>query len=320
MKLPVILSMAAGLLVGPTVLGQQIARTSQFMVNPYLVNPAAAGSKPYAPIMASYRNQWAGFDGAPVTYTLSGHSQMPNGLGLGGIVFHDDAGGAISRTGVELTGSYSIELTKSDYISFGLSGMMGQFKFDNRDLTYFDQNDPILLGNLESKFNFDANAGIMVYGENYFYGGAVPHLLQSDLRIDRVSEDLKNRNIRHYMLMGGIELPVSDFVTIQPAALVKFTGVTPLQLDLHCRATFMQTLSTGLTYRHQDAIALLVGLDMGPLIFYYTYDITVTDARSFSPHTHEVILGYVFYKRSGKFQAQSLSGRRIIERPRIMKR
>jgi len=307
------------LLIASDALSQQISRTSQFMVNRYLVNPAVAGSKPYVPILASYRNQWAGFEGSPVTYTLSGHSQLPNGAGIGGIVFHDDAGGAISRTGVELTGSYAIELTQSDFISFGLSAMMGQFKFDNTNLEYFDQNDPILNGNLESKFNFDANFGLMVHGENYFYGGAVPHMLQSDLRIDRLSADDKNRNVRHYLLMGGFDLNVSDYMTIQPSALLKFTGVTPLQVDIHAKTTFLETLSLGLSYRHQDALAFLVGLDYGPVVFYYTYDLTVTNAKSFSPHTHEVILGYVIFKKTGKFQAKSLSGNRIISRPRIAK-
>jgi len=307
------------LLIASDALSQQISRTSQFMVNRYLVNPAAAGSKPYIPIMASYRNQWAGFEGSPVSYSLSSHGQLPHGAGIGGIIFHDDAGGAISRTGVELTGSYSIELTRSDYISFGLSGMMGQFKFDNRDLNYFDKDDPILNGNLESKFNFDANAGVLVYGENYFYGGAVPHLLQSDLRIDRLSANDKNRNIRHYLLMGGFDLAVNDNMVIQPSALLKFTGVTPLQVDLHVKTTFLETLSLGLSYRHQDALAFLVGLDYGPMVFYYTYDLTVTNAKSFSPHTHEIILGYVIFKKTGKFQAKSLSGNRVISKPRIAK-
>jgi hypothetical protein len=61
--------------------GQQLARRSQFINNTYLLNPAVAGTKVYSPIYASYRNQWTGFDSAPVTYFLNGHTQLPNKIG-----------------------------------------------------------------------------------------------------------------------------------------------------------------------------------------------------------------------------------------------
>ncbi|MFT4849690.1 MAG: type IX secretion system PorP/SprF family membrane protein, partial [Sediminicola sp.] len=48
---------------------QQDPQYTQYMYNMNVVNPAYAGSKESLSITALYRNQWAGFDDAPVTFT-----------------------------------------------------------------------------------------------------------------------------------------------------------------------------------------------------------------------------------------------------------
>ena len=96
--------------------GQQLGRNTQFALNPYLVNPAYAGTQNAIPLYISYRNQWAGFKGAPVTMTASGHMEGPRNTGFGAILQRDDTGGAISRTGLEATGAYHIDLNNYDGI------------------------------------------------------------------------------------------------------------------------------------------------------------------------------------------------------------
>ncbi len=149
---------------------QQLFRHSQYMFNPYLMNPAVAGTNVNLPVMASYRQQWAGHSNAPTTMTFSAHTNLPNALGAGIIVFNDDSGGAISRTGAELTGVYKVDLNNQDQISFGLSAVVSNFQFDNTSLQVVDLEDPSLIGGLEKTINFDANFGLMLYGDNYFYG------------------------------------------------------------------------------------------------------------------------------------------------------
>ena len=52
---------------------------------------------------------------------MTGGIALPNRIGVGGIVYSDDTGGAIKRTGIELGGSYTIDLNNYDAVSFGLS-------------------------------------------------------------------------------------------------------------------------------------------------------------------------------------------------------
>lgn len=296
---------------------QQLSRRSQFLFNSYMVNPAVAGTKLYSPITASYRNQWAGFDGAPVTYMLAGHTGLPNRIGVGGIFFHDNAGGAIQRTGAELTGSYHIDLNNQDAVSFGLSAIVSQFAFDGTDLQVYDQTDQALIGSMESNMNFDASFGMMVYGLNYYFGFSIPNLLQTKLGIDGYLND-DNQNIRHYSFMGSYLYYINDEFAIQPSALARFTGSSPVQLDMLMKAVYMDMVWMGLTYRHRDAVAIAVGFEYDRYGIGYSYDITTTDAANFSPHTHEITLAY-YIPRSGGFTEKSLLGKRQLSRRRVIK-
>jgi len=298
--------------------GQQLFRRSQFVFNPYLANPAVAGTSVNSPIMASYRQQWAGFSGAPVTYTLSGHTNLPNSIGAGFIIFNDDAGGAFSRTGAELTGTYKIDLNNEDQISFGLSAVVSSLQFDNTSLVVLDPDDPNLATGVENNTNFDANFGMMVYGSNYFYGFAINRLLQSKIGLETLSTILKNQNVRHFNVLGSYDYDIDDKLTFQPSALLRFTGVTPVQFDVHLKALYQENFWIGLSYRHQDAMAPSFGLKVGNFMAGYSYDITTTNSvRQLSPHTHEINIGYEIPRADPIFREQGRIGKRRIKRSRL---
>ena len=131
--------LAALMAIGVTaVQGQQLFRYTQYMVNPFLSNPAVAGTTPYSPIQATFRNQWAGFKDGPRTQVLSGHTALPNRIGVGGMFYSDNTGGAIRQTGVEIAGSYTVDLNNFDAVSFGLGIMANQWSFDNAGLEVWD--------------------------------------------------------------------------------------------------------------------------------------------------------------------------------------
>lgn len=82
--------------------GQQLSRQSQFVQNPFLVNPAFAGTELGTFASLSHREQWVGFHGAPSTSNVTVTTSLPNRFGLGIAVERDDQGGAYTRTGLEL--------------------------------------------------------------------------------------------------------------------------------------------------------------------------------------------------------------------------
>lgn len=284
---------------------QQLARRSQYLFNPYMMNPAVAGTTPYSPITASFRDQWTGFEGAPRTYMLSGHTRLPNtNLGLGAIAFHDNTGGAIARTGLELTGAYTIDLNNRDAVSFGLSGVFSQFRFDGTDLVYRDFDDPALIDLMETAFNFDASFGMLVFGPDYFFGFSIPMLIQTKLGVVGALEAF-NQNVRHYNFMGSYHYAFNENFAIQPTGLIRFTEASPVQIDILNKLIYRDFIWTGISYRHLDAIAIAFGFEYEEIAVAYSYDITTTDARRMSPHTHEVTLSYNIPRSTGRFRTVS---------------
>ncbi len=297
---------------------QQLSRQTQFIFNTYSVNPAVAGTKTYTPFYASYRHQWAGFKEAPVTYSLSGHTALPNRVGIGGKLFHDDTGGAISKTGMELTGSYHVDLNNQDAVSFGLSAVVGQYRFDNNKLNVYHEDDPALSQGVEKNINFDANFGLMVYGLNYFFGFAIPNLIQTNLGIEGVSET-QNENARHFHFMGSYLYYFNDDFAIQPSALARFTASSPVQFDIYMKGVFQEMFWGALVYRHKDAVAVALGVETSQFALGYSYDLTTTDAANFSPHTHEITLGYYLARKGTYFNEKSLLGPKRLERSRVVR-
>jgi len=297
-------------------MAQQQLRRSQFVTNTYLCNPAVAGTEPGTVLSTTYRNQWAGFSGGPSTMLISGHRSLPNGVGAGLILYNDDMGGAISQSGLELTGAYSVLLNNQDAVSFGLSMKGNQFVFDGTDLEVYQPNDPSLPGTLESTFGIDFNAGMMVYGKDYYFGMSVFNLLQDKLNVAGVDDD-QNRLVRHYQFMGSYLYNVSRLVAVQASGLMRMTEVTSAQLDVNVRAIVNGTSWFGMGFRPQDAFVLSTGLNYGAFTLAYNYDITVGD-NMLSAHSHELSFGYFLPTRSG-FRSRPSSGRGTRSSDRILK-
>jgi type IX secretion system PorP/SprF family membrane protein len=83
-------------------------------------------------------------------------------------------------------------------------------------------------------------------------------------------------------------------VVLVPSLYVK-TDFAALQVDLNVNAIIKDKYWGGLTYRHQDAIVILAGMELlTGLKIGYSYDITISRLVSYSSGSHEVMIGYSF--------------------------
>lgn len=300
------------LMYGASAMAQQWSRRTQFPVNTYMVNPAVAGTQTYAPFYISYRNQWAGFKGAPTTMMVSGHNAWKNGFGYGGLIFNDNSGGLISRTGVELTGAYHVELNKSDAVSFGLSLTANQFNIANSQAVVFDPTDVTLNGMTdEARVYLDGNFGFLVYGKQYYYGFSIPQFLRSRVRMAETLDESRNRNWRHFQFMGSYRYYVNDKIDIQPSGFIRLTKATPAQIDVNVRVNYLGAAWGGITYRHRDAVALMFGGIYENFVLAYSFDLTTGKASALSPFSHEITIGYHLKRKDRRFQMGKLGPRRL---------
>ena len=77
--------------------------------------------------------------------------------------------------------------------------------------------------------------------------------------------------------------------------MVKWVSGAPVAWELNCRLDYQDRFYGGLSYRYEDAVALIGGLVMGKqknIELAYSYDITTSDINTYSSGSHEVTVGY----------------------------
>ena len=272
------------------------AQQSQYMFNDYLLNPAVGGSLEYMPISTSFRSQWAGLDGAPQTQTLSAHKKIGERIGLGGYLINDVTG-PISEKGMQLSFAYHLPMANEANLSFGLGGMFFLNSYDVNELKFEEGEDQITQTVEGNSFTPDANFGILYYKEKYKIGISIPQLLQNSVYKDDLNQ--KNTTLgRNYFLHGEYIFNLNNSVDIIPSSLIKYAKGDPMQFDINVRGVYNKKYWLGFSYRDQESVVALIGLEYSSFRFGYSYDMTLTDINDYSSGSHEFFLSYIVGKKA----------------------
>jgi type IX secretion system PorP/SprF family membrane protein len=99
---------------GFSLLAQQDPLSTMFMTNPFVLNPAIAGTNKYFQVTSSNRFQWVGLSDAPITNSISVYGPMVKyPMGWGGTIYYDVCGPVSTGT---IHGSYAYQYNINDVI------------------------------------------------------------------------------------------------------------------------------------------------------------------------------------------------------------
>src|SRR5512133_284616 len=157
---------------------QQDAQFTQYMYNTINVNPAYAGSRGALSIFALHRTQWVGLDGAPVTNAVSVNTPI-NGSNLRlGVSLINDKIGPTQENTFSADLSYTIPMSETFKLSFGMKATANVFNLDVAKLDPKDAGDPTLQ-NMDNKFSPNIGAGIYLHSNKAYLGFSVPNFIES---------------------------------------------------------------------------------------------------------------------------------------------
>jgi type IX secretion system PorP/SprF family membrane protein len=269
---------------------QQLPHYSLYMFNDAVINPAVCGTKGYDRVHLSSTSQWVGFEGAPKTQFLSYTKGQGERMGLGAVVFNDITG-PISRTGLQLSYAYNIDVSPTYKLSFGLAGSMFEYIFDGDKAVLYDNTlDPAAPGGVEKAIVQDATFGTYLYNGNYYIGISLPQLIQSKIKL----ESDKNNLSRHYFITSGYNFDVNDKLDLEPSVMLKSTDASPFHYDINLRAIYNKQVWGGISYRNQDAVVVMLGMDYNNYSFGYSFDKTLSDINTYTVGSHSFMVGYSF--------------------------
>ena len=280
---------------------QQQGQFSQYMLNPYIINPAAAGAQNNTEVISSFRGQWVGVDGAPINYYVSGQTilgrlypEMRNRIRpkqAGGIIFKGQELGAFKRNGIYASYAYHLPVAKGTFVSVGLSAGMLNYQLNTNKVIFSNDNPDAAVQNVTNQNRFDANAGVFIYNKKGYIGLSVMQLLKSPLGFSTTFPDYGYLN-NHLHLLAGYNIDLSDQFVLEPSVLIKSVAPVSYQIDVNAKVTFQNRFWAGVSYRKQDAIAFLAGLNVNDIFLVgYSYDFTTSGLRIDSKGTHEILVG-----------------------------
>ncbi len=276
---------------------QQDPVFNQYMNNLMTIQPAYVGMSGYLNISALSRFQWVGFDGAPVTstVTINGPFRRYNvGLGLSLI---NDRFGPVKQMGVYADYSYRILLENDQYIAFGMKGGFNRYEALLTDLSVNDPNDPVVALDINKKYLPNFGVGIMWHADNFFVGLSVPKIFKN--KISSSGGETVYFEDRNYYGMAGFVLDIAENVKFKPTMLARWSEYTPTLIDFSANLLFYDRVWLGGTYRMKNSYGLLFQVFINKSIKVgYAYDLTTFQPSQYNAGTHEFLLSYDFpYKK-----------------------
>ena len=243
-----------------------------------------------------YRTQWVGLDGAPQTSTVSLDTPLGDSkMGLGAS-FINDRLGAMDENTIAIDLSYTIDLSRTLKLGFGIKGSANLLNVDYTKLDRYNPNDVKFQENINSQFTPNLGAGLYLYSDRTYFGFSVPNFLETD-RYDDNEVTLMKQKMTYYFI-GGHVFDLSHNVKFKPAFLAKATAGAPVQVDLTANFMFSEKLVVGAAYRWDAAFSGLVGFQLTDGLFVgYSYDAETTKLAHYNSGSHEIFMRFELFNR-----------------------
>ena len=304
---------------------QQLTQYSQYLKNPFAINPAAAGVYDYVDIRVLGRTQWAGFTNAPMSsnvyFTMpisqqSGGSYADHRIGgakreseintgelkhaVGGQLITDQYG-AFRR--VTFSGSYAVHvpLNKEYNLSFGSQvGLANNFFIaDKAQVVYNSTTDPSYMEgitNMSTKNVLNIGTGLYLYSKTLFAGIAVDQITKNMISFGRGSTYYNPK--MHFNLTAGKKIKINSEMSVTPSILWKYMNRSPLNLETSVVYSYKDWMWSSLSFRYKDAVVLGFGCNVtNHFRIAYSCDLTVSKIRSYASGSHELMIGIMLDRK-----------------------
>jgi len=289
------------------VFAQQQPQNTQFMYYKLGYNPGFAGSQEAPCITCLYRQQWLGLEGAPsiavATFNMPLNNQR---VGIGANLFRHTIG-ITTMYNLDLAYAYRVRLGRG-MLGIGLQGSLRSIQEDYQETiaTQTKELDESIPAGSSSKFLFNFGTGLYYNTDKYYIGVSAPRLLANN--IDYVDSDVTiSREVQHVYLMGGVTLPLNENLSLKPQALLKYVSKAPVDFDANVSLLVQNRYIAGLTYRlggdkkdgTGESLDLLLGAQLTDnLMFSVSYDLTLSDIKTYSNGSIEAAVRYCIGKAS----------------------
>jgi type IX secretion system PorP/SprF family membrane protein len=264
---------------------------AQYLNNPLVINPAYTGLNKEFNASASFRKQWAGFDGSPTTVNFTAHSSLFNNkMGVGLMIVKDQIG---ENKNLLAMGTYSYKIEFEDItLSFGLQAGIANYRSDNLQLTIDDETDPYFAGS-QNITKPEFGAGLILHNNKLFIGLSVPRMLKnSETFGSGVTAVEASLYTQHFYGMASYILFINERLRLKPAVLFKYVQGNPLSTDINALLNIDERYGVGAFTRNFNTFGLLAQIRFKQSYkFSYAFELPTGKSVGVNYTTHELTFG-----------------------------
>lgn len=303
-----------GILFSINLSAQELPAVRQYVLSPYLLNPAFAGSIPCLDIRILDRHQWIGFgEDAPNTQALTVTAPIGESHALGGYIYMDNNGPNKTK-GAQFSYTHHVILGDNNsrdnvtVMAFGLSANVYQYSLDESMFQPHSTSDPLITGTVQSTINPNFGFGIYLYNRRLEMGLSVAQILNSPIELYTAST--ADEMERHLFFNAGYHFGDLQRFSVRPSFVVKMDVEKHKQVDVNMQFFFSSRFWTQLSYRHDidddagmssNSILAFIGLNISQNWYIaYGYDYGLTDIQNAHSGSHEIMLGFRYCYDSGR--------------------
>lgn len=278
-------------------IAQQDPLFTQYMTNPITVNPAVAGVRKIHNVSFSFREQWAGIEGAPQTSALNYSGSFSDGkVGAAGVLIYDQLG-PIRQMGIYGSYSYHIRMgeTGESRLAFGLMGGANYYTYDLLNLTSDEYDDYVIVDGADQILLPNFGFGMFYYQSNFFVGASIPKLLRNSISSGQEEYASASTEERHFFILSGGIIKLSNDFDLRPSVFGRAVNGAPESLDLNLTGVYKDKIWFGAMYRVKASLGGLVRWQISDNIqIGYSYDMSTNRLASYNAGSHELSLSYDF--------------------------
>lgn len=284
---------------------QEEAIGQHYLINPMMLNPAAAGFGEIHQVQVNARVTWTGFANAPKTYSAMYNGPIGNAFGVGLNVLSDQAADLINNR-VQLNFGFRFKLQDNWKVATGFAAELRQTRLTSESVAAatVQGGDRILGDYANGRGTVDATLGLYTSYESRsgvtFAGLTFNNLVRN--RLDGIVTSEENPSVfQYYSFVLGHEFELYDLnAKLEPSMAIRQIRNTTetVMMDFNLKARFLEDqLVAGLSYRTLGVMGILLGTKLEGLDLYYSYDVSFQDSQQYHSGAHEVTIGISFGDR-----------------------
>jgi len=295
-----------------SVSAQQYPFYTQWIFNPYTVNPAMVAAARRTEVNVSYRQQWTGITDGPRTMQFDIQHPLDPRMAIGLNVYNDRTV-LLSATSAMLTFGYKVPLATNHSLGFGISAGIFSNRIRQEQISNVDATDPAILNSTSNNFSFDGQFGVNYAFKNFSMGFSmlklVDHKTLSEDNFQKVSfSQLKNK-VAFMMYRFNI---VPDTWAFTPAVSYRFYENDLNLFEATGIISYKNVIDLGGGYRQSFGANALLRVHIKDIEIGYAYDFPAPNIQVSTGGSNEVQLKWRFGKfvdpvsRKGKKASPSI--------------